>query len=122
MVANRKLEADKDKLQQLVIKAIKTTMVGAVATIEEKMGSLWGQSGSGTLTENQQRLLDIFMEVRKEILDKGNSQIRNIKQLLDGYTVEFSGFQLTLPVVRKEVVFPQQTDNVNTYFGDGIGR
>jgi hypothetical protein len=123
MVINRKLEADKDKLQGLIIKSIKTTMVGAVASIEEKLGDLWGQNKKGTPTESEQRLYETFMELRKEILDKGNTQIRNIKQLIDGYTVEFSGFQMTLPVVRKEIVFPQQSDNVNNYFGDGlVGR
>ena len=106
MAVNRKLEADKDKLQQLIIKSIKTTMVGAVASVEEKMGDLWGQNKKTPLTVEEQRMMELFMELRKEILDKGNTQIRNIKQLMDGYTVEFSGFHMTLPVVRRDVVFP----------------
>lgn len=95
---NRKLEADKDKLQQVVSKAMKTIMIGAIASIEEKFGELWG---SGQMDEEQQKFYNVFMECRKDILDKGNNQIRNCKTLMDGYTVEYSGFSITLPVVRR---------------------
>ena len=101
-MVNKKAEGDKDRLQQAVIKAIKTTMVGAVASIEEKFGSLWGQDKKSGLTETEQKFLTLFMELRKEILDKGNTQIRNCKQILDGHNVDFVGFHLNLPVVRRD--------------------
>ena len=98
---NRKQEADKDKLQQLLIKSMKTIMIGAVATVEEKLGLLWAHGQNRQLTEQEQELQNVFMDLRKEILDKGNTQIRNCKQLMDGYTIEFNGFSITLPVVRR---------------------
>lgn len=95
---NRKLEADKEKLQQIISKSMKTIMIGAIASIEEKFGDLWN---SDQLSDEHRKLYDVFMECRKDILDKGNNQIRNCKAMMDGYTVEYSGFSITLPVVRR---------------------
>jgi hypothetical protein len=99
---NRKQELDKDKLQLAVATGMKTIMIGAIASIEEKLGKLWGHGKKTELTANEQFLSDIFSELRKAILDKGNTQIRQCKQIIDGYTVEFSGYSITLPVVRRK--------------------
>lgn len=96
----RKQEADKDKLQVAIAGAMKTIMIGAVASVEEKLGMLWAQGQERNLTPNEQKFYDIFMDLRKSILDKGNTQIRNCKQLIDGYTVEYTGFTISFPIVR----------------------
>lgn len=61
---------DLEELENLIISRIKTTMIGAIADIED---------------------LDIddetFNEIRSKILDRGNSQIRSIQRELDNYRV-----------------------------------
>lgn len=97
----KKKELDKDKLQLVISESIRTTMIGAIASIEEKLGKLWAHGENRPLSPNEQKLKDIFMDLRKSILDKGNTQIRAVKQTIDGYTVEFTGYSITLPVVRR---------------------
>lgn len=61
-------------------KLIKTTMIGSVAKIENIFGPFWGHGKSrDERTEKQQRLYELFMELREQILDLGNEQIRKIK-------------------------------------------
>ena len=76
-------------------------MIGAIASIEEKLGSLWGHGENRQLTDKEKNLRETFMEMRKVILDRGNTQIRACKSLVDGYSVEFIGYTITLPVVRR---------------------
>ena len=62
--------------------AIRTTMIGAIERIENKLGFLWGhdkQEGDPSITEEQEDLYDLFMELREDILDFGNKQICKVK-------------------------------------------
>lgn len=98
---NKKQELDKDKLQEAITKSMKTIFIGAIASIEEKFGALWAHGENRPRTPEESQLYAVFTELRKEILDKGNTQVRSCKQLVDGYTVEYTGYQITLPVVRR---------------------
>jgi len=97
-------EYNKDKVQGEVTKAIKTTMIGAIASIEEKFGRLWAFNEQRPLTEEEQLFFDIFTDLRKEILDKGNSQIKKVKTIIDAYDIDYIGYTLNiaLPVKRQE--------------------
>lgn len=97
-------ELHKDHLQEEVKKAIKTTMIGALSSVEEKFGAIWGFKSDRPLTEDEQYFSDLFQELRKEILDKGNTQIKKMKSMIDPYSVEYVGYSinLALPVRRKE--------------------
>lgn len=97
---NRKTVLDKDKLQNEITKNLKTVMIGAIAAIEEKFGILWGH-GKNALGPNEQRLYELFLDLRKTILDNGNTQIRVCKQTLDEYEIEYIGFNyiIKLPIV-----------------------
>jgi hypothetical protein len=62
--------------------AIRTTMIGAIERVERVFGHLWAhekQDGDPTITEEQEQLYDLFMELREEILDFGNKQICRVK-------------------------------------------
>ncbi len=96
-------ELHKDHVQNEVTKAIKTTMIGALASVEEKFGNIWGFKKNGQLTEDEQYFSDLYQELRKEILDKGNNQVKKAKSLLDLYEVDYVGYTVTLTMpVRKE--------------------
>lgn len=62
--------------------AIRTTMIGAIERIENKLGFLWAhgkEDGDPSITDEQAELYEIFMDLREEILDFGNQQICKIK-------------------------------------------
>lgn len=101
---DRKKQYERDKLQAELAAKMKTIMIGAISSVEEKLGDLWGFGKKRPLTQSEQEFSDLFQELRKDILDKGNTQIRNTKQLLEQYNIEYEGYSLEirLPVVRKE--------------------
>lgn len=62
-------------------KYIKTTMIGAIARIEQKFGVFWGfGKPDDQKTDRQKKIYSLFMELREEILDLGNEQIRKFKK------------------------------------------
>ena len=92
----------KDRLTKILKKKIQTTMIGALSSVEEHFGFLWGQDqADGSLTEEQQIMKELFQKVRSEVLDKGNTQSRNIDAELSQYEVEWKRYTLQLPVKPK---------------------
>jgi hypothetical protein len=73
----------RERLYNNCVKRINTTMIGAIATIEECMGT--GKD---------------FDAVRSKILDKGNNQIRILSSDFDQYDIKFKN-SVTLPIERK---------------------
>lgn len=58
---------------------IRTTMIGSIARIEKVFGQFWGFGKEPEeRTEKQDRVYSLFKELREEILDLGNEQIRKI--------------------------------------------
>jgi hypothetical protein len=67
----------KDELLVEIEKKIRTTFIGAVSSLEEsRYGTLEGEDWD-----------EEFDRLRTEILDKGNSQIRAIRKLMENYQV-----------------------------------
>ena len=96
----RKKEVSKDELFKICKKKIQTTMIGALSSIEENLGFLWG--GDEGSTKDQQVMKDIYQKIRSEILDKGNNQARNIDAELAQYDVEWLKYSVTIPVITKK--------------------
>ena len=94
----------KNRLKKIAGKKIQTTMIGALHTIETKLGFLWQSDES----ESAQKLKQIYEEIRQEILDRGNLQIRNLNTELDQYDIEWLRYNLTLPVYRRTVDHDQE--------------
>lgn len=60
--------------------AVRTLMIGSIERIETKFGYLWGnEKEDADITEEDEEMYDIFMELRESILDYGNEQICKIK-------------------------------------------
>ena len=58
---------------------IRTTMIGSIARVEKVFGPFWGfGKDPEERTEKQDRIYSLFKELREEILDLGNEQIRKI--------------------------------------------
>jgi len=97
-------EESKQRLTKIATTKVKTTMIGALSMIEKHFGFLWGLDENGKdsgreLTPEEQHMKDLFDEtVRSEILDLGNSQMRNITAEIQQYDVEWKRYHLQLPV------------------------
>lgn len=75
-------------------------MIGSLSSIERYFGFLWGEDSEEELTKDQERMRDIFEDLRTEILDKGNIQIRNADAEIDSYDVSWNKYHINLPIRR----------------------
>ena len=93
-------ERSKYRLKKEIKKKIQTTMIGSLSSIERYFGFLWGEDSEEELTKDQERMRDIFEDLRTEILDKGNIQIRNADAEIDSYDVSWNKYHINLPIRR----------------------
>ena len=99
----RSKDVSHDSLLKGAKKKIQTTMIGSLSDIENYFGFLWGFGDDNTeLSEEQKHMKDIFEEVRAKILDKGNTQIRDIELEFVNYEISRKKFYIKLPVQNPE--------------------
>lgn len=91
----------KDRLSKILKKKIETTMIGALSSIEEHFAFLWASQESA-LSPEQKMLYDLFQKVRSEILDKGNTQARNVDAELAQYDVKWLRYQTNIPMTKDQ--------------------
>ena len=91
-------ERSKTRLKKEIKKRIQTTMIGSLSSVEKYFGFLWGENLDAELTKEQMRMREIFEEMRTEILDKGNSQIRNSDSEIENYDVVWNKYHINLPI------------------------
>lgn len=98
---DRYKEVSKDSLFKASKKKIQTTMIGALSTIEENFGFLWGfELSEDQLTPEQKHIKSIFDDVRAKILDRGNTQIRSLESEFVNYEVSRKKYFINLPVAK----------------------
>ena len=93
-------ERSKNRLKKEAKKKIQTTMIGAISSIEKYFGFLWGEESEQELTKNEEYMRDVFEELRTEILDKGNSQIRSMDGEIENYQVTWEKYHINIPIRR----------------------
>ena len=76
---------DPERLRFYMERRIETTMIGALARVEENLGYLWGHNKDGDLTEKEEYFADIWEFTRNQILNHGNQQMRNLKDDFNKY-------------------------------------
>lgn len=88
-------DSSKKKLRKVMETKMKTLMIGAIAKIESFFGEkVWGFNLSEDECSNEQ--LDnelIWEQLRDEILNLGNKQIRAAMSELDLYDVVWTGYK-----------------------------
>jgi|TARA_Y100000356_G_C11098596_1_gene203105 hypothetical protein len=94
-------DISKERLLKISKKKVQTTMIGALSTIEEHFGFLWGHGSNEQLTPEQEHAKGIYDKVRSEILDRGNNQNRNLEAEFAQYDIKWLRYQMTLPVVNR---------------------
>jgi len=82
-------EQSKIRLSDNIKKKIQTTMIGAISSIEDHFGEF---------LDSDESLSAIFQNVRADILDKGNHQLRNVDVELSQYEVEWNRYTYAMPV------------------------
>ena len=60
----------------------------------------YGGHDSPDPTPEQVRLKEIYEDLRSEILDKGNTQIRNSEAEIENYDVTWNKYHYNIPVQR----------------------
>lgn len=83
----------KRRLLKIVEQKIRTTMIGAICAIEEKWGFLWNDGNPQN--EEQKEYFMEFQDIRTQILDNGNKQIRNITDEISNYVIR-TNFKLSM--------------------------
>ena len=95
----RNKEISKDVLFKSCKKKIQTTMIGALSTLEEGFGFLWSfDNQDDELTKEQEHLKQIYEDTRAKILDRGNTQIRNLESEFAGFEVTKKRYKYNIPV------------------------
>ena len=92
------MKNDKEILKENIRRKITTTMIGAIDVVEKKFGFLW----SNATGEESKFMHKVFLEVRKTILDNGNTQIKSADEEISGYDIERTVFTTIFPVIKKE--------------------
>ena len=83
----------KDRLSKILRKKVQTTMIGAISSIEDHFSFLWDSKDS-EMTEEKKFMYETFQKVRSEILDKGNTQARNVDAELNQYEVKWMRYSI----------------------------
>jgi len=91
----------RERLTKIIKKKIETTMIGALSSVEEHMGFLWESDGA-SLTDEQSFMKEAYQKIRSEILDKGNTQARNVEAELSQYDVKWLKYNIEIPVVKND--------------------
>tara|TARA_Y100001951_G_C11144139_1_gene185343 strand:+ start:87 stop:461 length:375 start_codon:yes stop_codon:yes gene_type:complete len=95
----RHRDISKDKLFKAAKKKLQTTMIGALSTLENSFGFLWGfEIAEDEKTPEQKRIYEIYEDARAQILDRGNTQIRNLESEFVNYDITRKKHYITLPV------------------------
>ncbi len=76
---------DKEQLKKDIDTKLKTTFIGAIASIEKHFGIFWNDEQP--VTKEELANFELFEIVRTEILDNGNKQIRNFEKILSKYDI-----------------------------------
>lgn len=70
-------ECNRKKLIDTINRRFTTSIIGSLDAVQRELGHLWGDNTDySKLTENQKEWRDVWVALRKTILDKGHTQAR----------------------------------------------
>jgi len=96
---SRRKDMSRNQLFKAAKKKIQTTMIGALSTLEESFGFLWGFGNTEEeKTPEQKHIHEIYEEARAQILDRGNTQIRSLESEFLNYEIVRKKHFISLPV------------------------
>ncbi len=84
------------RLKKIIAKKLTTTFICALSEFETSFGyQLWGHGlPEEEITSTQKANKEKWEQVRTNILNKGNTQVRALTAEMDLHKVEFCGYQI----------------------------
>lgn len=96
---NRYKDKSKKRLSNIVSTKIKTSFIGAISSCEDYFGFLWGHGKpEDDLDENELAMREIWENVRAQILDNGNTQLRASINEINNYSISWDRYHMELPI------------------------
>src|SRR5688500_11193654 len=93
----RYAEESRKRLDSIISKKLPTTFIGALAAVEKSFGFLWGfGKKEHELTEEERELFAIWQNVRNEVLNNGNNQLRALRNELQNHNVSWNRHTLII--------------------------
>jgi hypothetical protein len=84
-------------------KRFQTTIIGAIARMEDSFGYLWGHNSDKELTDKQEEFLNLWEATRTSILNHGNHQMRNtVDDIIDFLDAEQEYYRYNFIIKNKE--------------------
>jgi transcription termination factor Rho len=100
---SRHKDLSRDRLFKAAKKKIQTTMIGALSTLEESFGFLWGLDiDENDRSDDHRKIQELYEDARAKILDRGNTQIRGLESEFVNYDITRKKYLINLPMANKE--------------------
>lgn len=80
----------KSNLRKTITTRLKTSFIFPIAEFERLFGHLWDETSTSEEVEGPEFYKNLFVELRKRVLDNGNNQIRAFDKDLDGHDVRIT--------------------------------
>lgn len=97
-------ERSKKRLSNIVTTKIKTSFIGAISACENHFGVLWGHGKKDEeLDDNETAMREIWEDVRAQILDNGNAQLRASMNEIEDYTISWNRYSIKIPVKNQDL-------------------
>jgi hypothetical protein len=92
----------RERLKKIISKKLETTMIFPLSQFEAAFGHLWGNGlEEDELTKDQKMMREKWKECRTNILNCGNTQIRNSNSELNLHDVVWRRYESVLVPVNK---------------------
>lgn len=88
----------KERLRLAIEKKFQTCFIGVINSVEEHFGDLWGKFSNEEKTAFQAKVLKRWKILRREMLDKGNDQLRAMLKETEEYDVVWNGHNIRFDV------------------------
>jgi hypothetical protein len=93
----------KKSLLEYIEKQAQTIMIGALASMEERFGHLWGHGKDyNELTQEEKRMRELWQSTRTRILDLGNSRISYIEKEFDYFIIHNANFSYNFDLKKED--------------------
>lgn len=92
----------KRRLMKNIEKKFKTAMIGTLARCEKDLGFLWGHESKSPLSLEQEKYDEIWQNLRTEILNHCNSQLRAAMDEIMEYDIKWNQYKTEF-IIKKDM-------------------
>lgn len=96
-------ESSKAQLLKIIETKLKTSFIAPLDYFENAFGILWGHGKSvSQLTNEERKFREIWNDIRNDVLNNGNNQIRAVKNELEQYSVTWNRYKVNFLVQQEK--------------------